>query len=102
MMGRCQNILNDYTTFRKKTEKDLLGKPKSTITRRLNTKRNELPGAIASAVVEANYTSGKWMLFPPAGEVDTIWRTVVEGTIKGRFGPTSKVATDGGEAMVCT
>jgi len=26
---------------------------------------------------------------------------IVKGTIKGRFGPTSKVTTDGGEAMVC-
>jgi len=68
MMERCQNILNDYTVFRRKTEKELQGKPKSTITRRLNTKRNELPGAIANAAVEANCTSGKWMLFPPAGE----------------------------------
>jgi len=59
MIGRYHNILNDYIIFRKKTEKDLLGKLKSTITRRLNTKRNKLPGAIISAVVEANYTSGK-------------------------------------------
>jgi len=40
----------------------LQGKPKSTITRRLNTKRDELPGAITNIIVKANYTSGKWIL----------------------------------------
>jgi len=105
MIDRCQNILSEVATFRTKTEKELQGKPKSTISRKLNPKRNELPEAIARAAVEAKCTSGKWMLFPPVGEVDAIWRTVVEETIEGRFGPTSKVATDGGdgknERLIC-
>jgi len=36
------------------------------------------------------------MLFPPAREVDVIWRTIIKGTIKGRFGLTSKVTTNRG------
>lgn len=106
MMERCTKLLNDYTAFRVKTEKDMEGKPKGTITRKLTSQRNLLPDAIAKAAVEARCTSGKWMLFPAVQDVDSIWRTVVEATVEGRLGPMAKVATQGGdfeekERLIC-
>lgn len=105
-MEKCGKLLDDYTKFRMKTEKDMQGKAKGSITRKLTPKRALLPDAIAKVAVEAKCTSGKWMLFPPVEDVDVVWRTVVEGTVEGRFGPMAKVATQGDdrdarERLIC-
>lgn len=44
------------------------------------------------------------MLFPALGDLNRVWKAVVEATIDNRLGPLSKVATDDGkptERLIC-
>lgn len=50
-------------------------------------------GEILSAAKENGVRTGKWMLFPSEGEVDGVWKVVVEGTVEGKLGVSAKVAT---------
>jgi len=95
MHSNGMRLLEDYDTLRLQIEKEMLGKAKGAITRKLTPKRNALPDAIAKIAIEANCTSGKWMLFPQMSEVDATWRAVVQATVGGRLGPMAKVATAG-------
>lgn len=66
------------------------------LTRKLNPLRKTLEHDILTAARETGVTSGKWMLFPPADKVDSVWQTVVTALDEGKLGNTAKVATDDG------
>lgn len=66
------------------------------LTRKLNPLRKSLEHDILAAAQETGVTSGKWMLFPPADKVDSVWQTVVTALDEGKLGNIAKVATDDG------
>ena len=46
----------------------------------------------------------QWMLFLSIKDLDRIWRSVVDGVINNRLGPTAKVTPDegrSGERLIC-
>ena len=66
------------------------------LTRKLNPLRRELEQNIFDIARECGVTSGKWMLFPTVGNVDSCWEAVVTALEKGELGGLAKVATDDG------
>lgn len=74
------------------------------LTRKLNPLRKDLEQNILAVARETGVTSGKWMLFPTADYVDSIWKTVVTALDEGKLGNTAKVATDDGSGharLIC-
>ncbi|KAJ5592550.1 hypothetical protein N7537_009454 [Penicillium hordei] len=71
-------------------------KTTASLTRKLNPMRKKLEKSILDLARETGVTSGKWMLFPTADQVDELWGGVVRAMEKGELGNAAKVATDGG------
>lgn len=67
-------------------------KPKSSMTKQLASTRQEVEKALLKAARDTGVLYGKWMLFPPAEDVNRVWRMVVEGTAAGKLGCAAKVA----------
>jgi Domain of unknown function (DUF1917). len=74
------------------------------LTRKLNPIRKTLEQNIFDLAKETGVTSGKWMLFPSARQVDATWKTVVTALDEGKLGDAAKVATDDGSGrarLIC-
>lgn len=74
------------------------------LTRKLNVLRRELEANILAAARESGVTAGKWMLFPTAKSVDSIWETIATAVANGDMGDGAKVATDDGSGkarLIC-
>lgn len=71
----------------------MAARAKATVTRKVNPLRAALAEGLLALAKESNETSGKWMVFPSAAEVDRIWATVCQGVLDGKLGPAAKVAT---------
>lgn len=69
------------------------------LTRKLNIQRRELETNILTAARECDVTAGKWMFFPSASHVDSVWKTIVTAVDKGDLGGCVKVATDSGSGQ---
>ena len=95
-MANGQEILKDFEGTRAGIEASIAGKAKSTIGRKVTPLRKKVEADLYAAAKQRGCTSGKWMLFPMAEDVDRIWALVATATADGELGHAAKVATDDG------
>lgn len=88
-----QQLLQDYLDLKDETAAKMPGSVKASITRKLGPRRSELEQDLKQTAINAQYLTGKWLLFPSLAEVDRIWSTVAQSVCKGQLGPMAKVAT---------
>ncbi|KAL2800777.1 hypothetical protein BJX66DRAFT_99465 [Aspergillus keveii] len=81
---------------RLRQENDQKGGSNVALSRKLSPVKRELETRLFALAQETNVVSGKWMLFITPDRVDSYWRRVVEGTMRGALGYAAKVATDAG------
>ena len=91
-----EELLSAYTAQRLAIETSMAGRPKVIITRKVTPHRRALEAGLLASARDKGCTTGKWMLFPSADDVNTVWRAVAEGTARGELGIAAKVATDEG------
>ncbi|KIW11162.1 hypothetical protein PV08_10462 [Exophiala spinifera] len=85
-------LLDDFLSAKERVESQNPGKAAATITRMLRPDREHLESGIRELARESNITTGKWMLFPSADDVDRTWSLVARGTWEGTLGISAKVA----------
>jgi len=88
-----EQILGDFERKRDEIEVDMAAKAQSTRTRAVNPLRADVVERLLALAKESHETSGKWMLFPSASDVDRIWGIVARGVLEGKLGVGAKVAT---------
>lgn len=93
-------LLETFSSKKAELEASMVGKAKGTLTRKLNPLRQKLETDLLAAARERGCTTGKWMLFPPLGDVDSVWGEVATGTAEGELGVAAKVAAREGEGEV--
>lgn len=96
LMAKGRQILEDFEATRAGIEASMAGKAKSTIGRKLTPLRKQVEADLYAAAKEKGCTSGKWMLFPQAEDVNRIWALIATATADGELGHAAKVATDDG------
>jgi hypothetical protein len=84
---------------RLRQENDQKGGSNVALSRKLSPLRRELEARLFALAQETDVVSGKWLLFTTPDRVDSYWRRVVEGTMRGELGYAAKVATDAGGAQ---
>ncbi|CAD6564689.1 MAG: hypothetical protein ASARMPREDX12_002405 [Alectoria sarmentosa] len=99
-MERGREILEDFETTRAGIEASMAGKAKNTIGRKLTPLRKQMEADLYAAAKEKGCTSGKWMLFPTADDVNRFWSLVATATATGELGHAAKVATNDGSGNV--
>ena len=99
-MERGREILKDFEATKAGIEASMGGKAKSAIGRKLTPLRKQAEDDLYAAAKEKGCTSGKWMLFPMADDVNRIWSLVATATAEGELGQAAKVATDDGSGNV--
>ena len=99
-MRKGREILEDFEATSAGTEALMAGKAKSTIGKKLTQLRKQAETDLYAAAKEKRYTSGKWMLFPMADEVNRLWTLIATATADGELGHAAKVATDDGSGNV--
>lgn len=52
---------------------------------------------ILDVAITTRVTTGKWMLFPEARDVNSVWKVVADNTASGELGICAKVATGSGD-----
>lgn len=52
---------------------------------------------ILDVAITTGVTTGKWMLFPEARDVNSVWKVVADNTASGELGICAKVATGSGD-----
>ncbi len=77
-------------------ETALVGRPQTLLSRQLTQLRNTATEKLLNTARDHGVTTGKWMLFPRAGDVNRVWELVAEATANGHLGSGAKVATDTG------
>ena len=93
---RGQEILEAFEATRAGIEASMAGKAKSAIGRKITPRRKKAEADIYAAAKQTGCTSGKWMLFPMADDVNGIWSLIATATADGELGHAAKVATDDG------
>lgn len=96
LMERGREILEELGAAKAGIEASTAGKAKSTIGKKLTPLRKQAEADIYAAAKEKGCTSGKWMLFPTADDVNRIWSLVATATANGELGHAAKVAADDG------
>lgn len=96
LMERGREILEELEAAKAGIEASTAGKAKSTIGKKLTPLRKQAEADIYAAAKEKGCTSGKWMLFPTADDVNRIWSLVATATANGELGHAAKVAADDG------
>lgn len=99
-MDRGREILEKLEATRAGIEASMAGKAKSAIGRKLTPLRKQAEADLYAAAREKGCTSGKWMLFPMADDVNRFWSLVATATAAGELGHAAKVATDDGSGNV--
>ncbi|KAL9125235.1 MAG: hypothetical protein Q9175_008114 [Cornicularia normoerica] len=97
---RGREILEGFEATRAGIEVSMAGKAKSAIGRKLTPLRKRAEADIYAAAKQTGCTSGKWMLFPMADDVNRFWSLVATATATGELGHLAKVATDDGSGNV--
>ncbi|KAL2831247.1 hypothetical protein BJY01DRAFT_260609 [Aspergillus pseudoustus] len=82
---------------RLRQENDQKGGSNAALSRKLSPLRRELETCLFALAQATNVVTGKWMLFITPDRIDSYWRAVVEGTMRGELGHAAKVATDAGD-----
>lgn len=96
-MRDAQEMLEEFTAKKDDIEKSMAGKAKASITRKLTPLRKTLEEKLLAKAKEKNFTSGKWMLFPTAEDVNSQWAIVAEATVNRELGTAAKVAPNSGD-----
>jgi len=96
LIASGQKLLDAYRALKAKTEQDLAGKAKQTVTKKLTPSRVKLEADLRALAQRTHLLTGKWMLFPAEDAVDRTWNAVVEAVVAGELGPAAKVATRDG------
>jgi len=78
-------------------EKENAGKPAASVARAVAKARDERVKIIQDTAVELKCTTGKWMLFPHATDINAIWSVIVRSTVLNELGIAAKVAPDNGD-----
>ena len=99
LMGRGGEILEDFEATRAGIEASMAGKPKSAIGKKMTPLRKKLQADLYAAARETGCTSGKWMLFPQADDVNRFWSLVATATADGELGHAAKVAANDGSGI---
>ena len=89
-----QQAIDVCNPFRRKTN-TTTNQTNTTGTKKTRTSKAQKQMALdALAQLAAQYgcTSGKWMLRPPRGQVDQVWRIIAKATFDGKLGPSAKIA----------
>ncbi|KAF2876795.1 hypothetical protein BDV95DRAFT_561583 [Massariosphaeria phaeospora] len=94
--SRGFKMLEQTSRVRRDIQSENFRNAKGTTTRMLSEETKRLQEGIVNLAEETSILSGKWMLFPAVDDLTRVWRTVVEGVITNRLGPTAKVAPDEG------
>lgn len=92
-LEKGQNILADFEATRAGIENSMAGEAKNALGRRLTPFRKQMEADIYATAKEKGCTSGKWMLFPMADDVNRFWSLVATATAAGELGHAAKVAT---------
>ena len=105
-MTASEKSVNEFEIQKTAIEKSMKGRPRGTITREIAPLRKVLECEILSNAKTRGCTSGKWMLFPTAQNIDKTWRLIAEGVANGELGTAAKVATndgsnDGEARLIC-
>ena len=92
-------MLDNLSTKRTQLEKEMKGKAKGSVTRKMTPLRKKVETELLDLAKSMHCTSGKWLLFPRVEDVDSIWGIVARETVLGNLGMAAKVATreDGGD-----
>ncbi|MCJ1244545.1 hypothetical protein MMC30_001743 [Trapelia coarctata] len=93
LMKVGEQMLKDFEGRKGKMEAEGAGKAQSTVSRKINPLRAALASDLLALAKECAETSGKWMLFPSASDVDRVWGIVAKGVLEGKLGVSAKVAT---------
>ena len=97
-------MLEAFEATRAGIEASMAGKAKSVTGRKLTALRQRTEADLYAAARDKGCTEGKWMLFPPAGDVNRVWSLVATATAAGELGHAAKVATDDGSGttrLIC-
>ncbi|MCJ1335022.1 hypothetical protein MMC09_000288 [Bachmanniomyces sp. S44760] len=94
-----RSMLDNLSTKRTQLEKEMKGKAKGSVTRKMTPLRKKVETELLDLAKSMHCTSGKWLLFPRVEDVDSIWGIVARETVLGNLGMAAKVATreDGGD-----
>ncbi|KAI9758529.1 MAG: hypothetical protein M4579_003021 [Chaenotheca gracillima] len=102
-----QSRLSAWAEQKASIEKQLKGSPQYTIKHTLAKERKAVEEQLLQEARERGCTTGKWMLFPVASSINSIWNPVAEATANNTLGTAAKVATateessDRGPRLVC-
>ena len=91
-MEKGQKILADFEAIRAGMENSMGGETKNALGRRLTPFRKQMEADLYATAKEKGCTSGKWMLFPMADDVNRLWSLVATDTAAGELGHAAKVA----------
>lgn len=89
-------LLGEFSNRKAGVEASMAGKAKGMITKKVTPLRKELEINLFKAAKEKGIKSGKWMLFPSAENIDSIWSLVANAVAEGELGHAAKVGTDDG------
>lgn len=93
LMDDGSALLRNFLALREKTGKQMEGKAKATVTKKMKPHLDALKAALHKVAVDAKCLSGKWMLFVYVDDIDNVWRIVSEAITANKLGPLAKVAT---------
>lgn len=93
LMEDGTRVLDSCGTTMADKQARFTGLPGTLLARHLTTARKAATDGILAAARTRGVTSGKWMLFPSARDVDAVWRVVADATATGQLGSGAKVAT---------
>lgn len=80
------------------------GMPQFVVKQDTAKERREAVEDLLQLAAGCNLISGKWMLFPEPGDVNSVWAKVARATADNEFGTAAKVETKavaGKERLIC-
>lgn len=86
-------LLDTYLDLQHKISAQNPDKPVSTINTMLQRDRSRLETSIKDLARSSNILSGKWLIFVPPHDIDSVWATVAQHTFAGNLGSAAKVST---------
>ncbi|KAE8448245.1 hypothetical protein EG329_009676 [Mollisiaceae sp. DMI_Dod_QoI] len=98
-------LLQELTSIRHELEKKHSSKTKAAITRAANADKDRIVKGLLDTAKSLHCTSGKWMIFCDAAEVNDVWSVVARATANNDLGIAAKVAPGDGldrkERLIC-
>ncbi|KAH8661662.1 hypothetical protein BGZ60DRAFT_413637 [Tricladium varicosporioides] len=89
-------LLEQLRIVKNNIEKQKKGSSQSNITKAINKEKEAIVKRVLDTAVELHCTSGKWMLFCPPNEINSVWEVVARAVANNELGSAAKVAPDDG------